>query len=72
MAHTGAAEVIWRERSGSCAGEKAEAAATRAAMARVRSIFRGWGGLGKTGLAFPALVCVHSRTDFTTTVFERY
>ena len=38
MAQTGAAEVTWRERSGSCAGENAEAAATRAATARVRSI----------------------------------
>ena len=41
MAQTGADEATWRERSGSWAGEKADAAARRAARARVRSIVTG-------------------------------
>ena len=38
MAQTGAEEETWRDRRGSCAGEKAEAAATQRASAKVRSI----------------------------------
>ena len=41
MAQTGADEATWRERSGSWAGEKADAAARRAARAMVRSIVTG-------------------------------
>ena len=41
MAQTGADEATWRERSGSWAGEKADAAARSAARAMVRSIVTG-------------------------------